>query len=64
MMCLYIIWFSISLLETSTTQLNSSVSSNRPSIRITEYFDFLSPDIDIQSIVLSDVNDKMDDDEM
>ncbi len=64
MMCLYIIWFSISLLETSTTQLNSSVSSDRPSIRITEYFDFLLPDIDIQSIVLSDVNDKMDDDEM
>ncbi len=54
--------FSISILDSSTTGINTSYPTNRPSICITEYFDF-SPDVyDVQSMSFSDTYDKMDDD--
>ncbi len=60
--------------QTSSTTSSSSLSSNGPSIRITEFIDnpitnneFTSTvddddDIDMQSVASSDTGDKMDDD--
>jgi hypothetical protein len=58
--------FFISVVESATTNhFNFTSSSNRQSIRITEYFDSSSSSdddrMDMQSIVLTYTSDKMDD---
>jgi len=58
----YWFYFSHSLTESPTNQFYSAFSSNNSSIEITEYFGFSNSFAAEQSNVLSDVNDKMDDD--
>jgi hypothetical protein len=69
----YFLKLFLSIVESSTIQPNSSLSSTRQSIQIIEYFDFSSSSLrhshsskplkedNMQSIVSSDIADKMDD---
>jgi hypothetical protein len=54
------------LAESSTNHFYSSLPSNKSSVQITEYFDFSKSfadgNIDMQSNILFDIDDKMDDD--